>query len=105
MTSLRRTMAAGYTLAGCVTLEEAKALAAEGALAQRIQPVDTAFSVYPALTVTGPQAVRFGNGGALSVQRLSFPVEGTARVYGPDGAFLGLGLRQDGELKVQKLFL
>lgn len=104
MTSLRRTMAAGYTLEDCLSLDEAREQAAEGRLAGRLLPVDSAFAVYPELQVTGPQAVRFRNGGALSLDRLPRPVSGTLRVYAPDGTFLGLGETQEQELRVQKLF-
>ncbi|MBE6778447.1 MAG: tRNA pseudouridine(55) synthase TruB [Ruminococcaceae bacterium] len=103
MTDLRRTMAAGYTLDQCITVEQARQLAAEGTLAQRVLPTDTALSAYPAVTVTAPQAVRFQNGGALALDRLRTPVEGITRVYDPEGVFLGLGNPQDGELKVDKL--
>ena len=103
MTALRRTMAAGYTLEQCITLEEARALAENGTLAARLLPTDTALSAYPSLTVTGPQATRFANGGALSLERLQRPVEGLTRVYDPSGVFLGLGNPLDGELKVDKL--
>lgn len=105
MTALRRTMAAGYGLDSCVTLEQARELAADGTLPQRLLPVDSAFAVYPAITVTPAQSVRFGNGGALALDRLKEPVCGLTRVYGADGAFLGLGSPQDEELRVARLFL
>lgn len=106
MTGLRRTMAAGYTLESCITVEQARQLAEQGALAEQLLPVDSAFSVYPAITVTEAQAVRFGNGGALSLQRLSQPVakEETVRVYHPNGQFIGLGRPKGEELAVVKLF-
>ena len=104
MTALRRTMAAGFAEQDCLSLEEARRLAAEGALPQRLLPVDAALAVYPAVTVTAPQAVRFQNGGALSLERLPAPVTGVQRVYAPDGRFLGLGRPADDELKIACLF-
>ena len=104
MTALCRTAAAGYTLADCHTLEELEILAQQGALESRILPVDTAFAVYPAVTVTAAQATRFGNGGALSLDRLGGQtVTGTVRVYAPDQVFLGLGTPADDELQVLRL--
>ncbi len=103
MTALRRTMAVGYTLDHCLTLEEARELAASGTLSTRLLSTDTALSAYPSLTVTGPQATRFTNGGALALERLRQPVEGLTRVYDPEGVFLGLGAPADGELKMDKL--
>lgn len=104
MTALRRTMAAGYTLEDCLPLEEARRLAETGELAVRVLPTDSAFSSFPSLAVTAAQAVRFGNGGALDLERLKQPVTSPVRVYGPDCAFLGLGKPEDGALKILKLF-
>ena len=103
MISLCRTMAAGYTLADCVSLERAKTMS-EDELRAHLKPTETVFAPYPAVTVTAAQATRFQNGGALSLDRLQTAVTATVRVNAPDGAFLGLGEPQNGELKVKKLF-
>lgn len=93
MTALRRTMAAGFTLADCVTLDEALVLAEEGRLAERVRGLETAFLSLPAVTITPAQAVRFANGGELFLTRLEGYAgqAGACRVKGRDGAFLGLG--------------
>lgn len=104
MTALRRTMAAGYSLEQCLTLEQARELAGQGRLTERLLPVDTAFAQYSPLTVTEAQATRFANGGALFLERLSRPVADTVRVYEPGGAFLGLGQPVDQELRILRLF-
>lgn len=104
MTALRRTEAAGYTLADCLSLEEAKALAAEGALAQRLRPIDSAFSAHPAISVTAAQSTRFQNGGSLALERLKTVPTGPARIYSPAGEFLGLGTPKDDQLAILKLF-
>ncbi len=103
MTALRRTAAAGYTLADCVTVEEAKTLAETDQLSARILPIETILAAYPAITVTAPQAQRFRNGGALALERLKTPVEGPVRVYDPDGVCIALGVPADGELKMDCL--
>ncbi len=104
MTGLRRTAAAGYTEADCHTLEEWQALADAGTLAAHIRPVDSAFASLAAVHVSRAQAVRFANGGALSLERLGGQaVPGTVRVYAPTGAFLGLGEPHSGELQVLRL--
>ncbi|MBQ9859858.1 MAG: tRNA pseudouridine(55) synthase TruB [Clostridia bacterium] len=105
MTALRRTMAAGFTLADCITIDEAKALAEQGKLAEKLLPTEQALAAYPAITVTAPQAHRFQNGGALALERLRRPVEGVVRVYSPDGVCIGLGNPVDGELKMDCLLL
>lgn len=104
MTALRRTEAANYTLADCIPLETAKALAAEGGLASRLLPIDHAFSLYPAVTVSPAQATRFRNGGALALERLRTAPTGITRVYAPDGTFLGLGAPQNDQLAILQLF-
>lgn len=103
MTALCRTMAAGYTLDQCMPLAEALEMP-DDQLAARVLPVASAFAVYPALPVSAAQGVRFRNGGALSIDRLSLSVEGIVRVYDAGGAFLGLGKREGDDLQVYKLF-
>lgn len=103
MTALCRTMAAGYPLEACISVAEAKELAQNGTLFERILPIESAFKTYSAVTVTAAQATRFRNGGALALERLHAPVSGPTRVYSPGGDFLGLGIPTDGELKVNYL--
>ncbi len=103
MTALCRTMAAGYSLDACLSIEQAKKLAQDGELSTRILPIESAFISYPAITVTAPQANRFRNGGALAIERLRAPVDSMVRIYSPDGTFLGLGSPNEGELTVDFL--
>ena len=100
MTALRRTMAAGFPLTACFTLDEAKTLAEKGALAQHLLPLESALSAYPAVTVSAAQAARFRNGGALDLVRLHAKVEGPVRVYDPDGVCIALGTPADSTLKM-----
>lgn len=104
MTSLRRTAAAGFTVADCHTLDEWQSFGSNGTLAAHVRPVDTAFAHLPAVYVSAAQTVRFVNGGALALDRLgNQTVSGTARVYAPTGAFLGLGTPKNGELAPLRL--
>ena len=103
MTALRRTAAAGYPLSDCITLDQAKEMAEQGTLAQRILPIETALAAYPAITVSAPQAHRFRNGGALDLVRLRQTVEGPVRVYDPDGVCIALGIPDNGQLKMDCL--
>ena len=104
MTALRRTEAAGYTLERCVTIEDARGLAENGRLEERLLPVESVFECYGQVTVSDAQAVRFHNGGALSLDRLPSRPDGIFRVHAPDGTFLGLGKPGEDELGVLKLF-
>ena len=95
--SLRRTMAAGFTLAEAVTLED---LQEQGE--SLLRPLDSLFVHYPALTVRSPgqeKRVRCGNPIALPGT-----ADGTYRVYGPGGDFLCLSQAAGGELKAIKNF-
>ena len=95
--SLRRTMAAGFTLADCVTIdnvqEQREAL---------LHPVDDFFSQHPALTLPSPKLekrVRCGN--AVSIPGTA---DGTYRVYGQEGDFLCLSRAESGTLTSIKNF-
>ena len=97
MSSLRRTMATGFTLADCCTIEDVQ---------QRgetlLTPVDTLFRQYPAYHITAEQddrRCRCGN--PLPAPGLR---EGLYRVYGPDGQFLCLSRWENGLLTSQKNF-
>ena len=103
VTSLRRTMAAGYPLTDCITLDDAKALAETGQLADRLLPIETALAAYPAITVSAAQAQRFRNGGALDLIRLHQAVDGPVRVYDPAGVCIALGVPEDDTLKMDCL--
>lgn len=97
MGSLRRTMAAGFTLSDCHTLEEMQ-VQGEALLA----PVDSLFRRYPAYRITDARddrRCRCGN--PLSAPALQ---GGLYRVYGADGAFLCLSRWENGVLTSEKNF-
>ena len=112
MTALRRTKACGFTLADTITLDEAKALSEAGTLEEKLRPVESLFAHLPAITVSGAQTARFGNGGQLDLKRIPAfrkqnPPDGEiVRVRGEKGEFLGLGQVQaeKGWLAILKLF-
>ena len=97
MCSLRRSMAAGYTLADAVTLEQVLTSENPASLARM---VDTCFGQYPAVTIDGKNLFLAKNGNP-------FPWDGpedTFRVYDPDGNFLLLGLVKNGTMATIKSF-
>ena len=97
MYSLRRTMAAGYTLAQAVTLEDVQNRGEDVLL-----PMDNIFTQYPSLQLkSAKQEKRVRNGNAFTDE--SVP-DGTYRVYGQDGTFLCLSQAQDGTLTSIKHF-
>lgn len=90
MSSLRRTMAAGFTLAQAVTLEEV-----QEKRETLLLPVDQYFVKHPAYTIASPRQEHLcRNGNPVPAKGLEAGT--TYRVYGPDGAFLCVS-RYDGE--------
>lgn len=97
MASLRRTMAAGFTLEQAVSLTEAEERGAELLL-----PTDTYFGDYPAYTLTTErQEHRCRNGNPVDAPGCG---GGTYRVYGQNGEFLCLSQAKDGVLTSVKNF-
>ena len=97
MCSLRRSMAAGYTLSDAVTLEQVLNVEDPTVFTRK---VDTCFAQYPAVTIDGKFLFKAKNGNP-------FPWEGkdgTYRVYDPEGTFLLLGLCKDGMMSTIKSF-
>ncbi len=92
MTSLRRTLANGFTLSEAKTENELEILGEKALLG-----IDFPFMCYPSVKVSVNQARRFQNGGELSADRLHTEVKPSLyRVYSPDNVFLGLGeVKQD----------
>ena len=98
MCSLRRTMAAGFTLAHSVTLDTVLQAQDPAAL---LLPVDTYFAGYPDLVADLEQEKRIRNGAALPMPALA---DGRYRVYGQDGTFLALSQGENGVLTTVKSF-
>ncbi len=98
MASLRRTMAAGYTLTESHTIDEVQA---QGEALLR--PVDTLFRQYPEYRITHPRVEQLcRNGNAFTVKA---PLEnGTYRVYGMEGDFLCLSRLENGQMTSIKNF-
>ena len=95
--SLRRTMAAGFTLEQAVTLDDVQEKGAE-----LLFPVDHFFEQYPALTLPTPKLdkkCRCGN--PLNIPGTD---DGLYRIYGQNGDFLCLSRAENGTLTSIKNF-
>lgn len=108
LSALRRTLANGFTLSDCVTIEQLENAAQKDEIEKHLVPVDKVLISYPAVSVTPAQAVRFQNGGALDLARIE-PQNafGYFRVYAGEQAFLGIGeIREGGtEMTVKRVFV
>ena len=97
MYSLRRTMAAGFTLDDAVTIDDVQEQ--RDAL---LRPTDSLFREHPALTLPSAKLekrVRCGN-----PVELPGTADGLYRVYGQEGDFLCLSRAENGTLTSQKNF-
>ena len=103
MTSLRRTMACGFSLSQCLTIDQLRAMSREELPGAILSP-EQALLGYPEVTVSTAQATRFCNGGGLSLERLPLKASsGLYRVYAPGRLLLGLGNAdpEKGELNIK----
>lgn len=108
MTQLERTLACGFSLENCTTLDELRKRKDENqSLNDLIIPVEGALCAYSEIIISQAQSVRFKNGGALDLNRIKQNTKQGSlyRVYSPGGEFLGLGEAADGELCVKRLFI
>lgn len=94
--SLRRTMAAGFTLDGAVTLEDVQARGAE-----LLRPVESLFEAHPVYVLPSPgKENRVRNGNPVTAEL----ADGLYRVHGQDGEFLCLSRAENGVLTSIKNF-
>jgi len=98
MSSLRRTMAAGFDLSRAVTLEQVQQAEDPTTL---LLPVDAYFGDRPSLTLPEEPARKVRNGMTVVYPQAA---PGEYRVYSPDGAFLALSEARDGKLFTIKSF-
>lgn len=98
MSSLRRTMACGFTLQEAHPLAEV--LACEDP-AELLKPTDSLFADYPALTLGKRGADRVRHGAQVCQPEAE---DGTYRIYGPEEEFLALGRVEQGKLLMVKSF-
>ena len=95
--SLRRTMAAGYTLADTVTIDDVQAHGET-----LLKPTDTMFAEIPVYTMSSVgKETRIRNGNPITDNDLP---NGTYRVYGRNGDFLCLSRAENGTLTSIKNF-
>ena len=91
LTGLRRTMAAGFPIQDCITIEQAQALVDSGSLAQMLISVERIFEAYPRLDLDQRQERLFRNGVRLAL--LSPGESGETkrcRVYDAGGDFFAV---------------
>lgn len=98
MSSLRRTMACGFTLNDAHPLAEVLACEDPAGL---LKPTDSLFADSPALTLGKRGADRVRHGAQVCQPEAE---DGTYRIYGPEEEFLALGRVEQGKLLIVKSF-
>lgn len=98
MSSLRRTMAAGYTLEESYTLEDV-----QQHRETLLRPVDSLFRAYPDYHISHPRVEALCRNGNPFFIKDELP-DGTYRIYGQDGTFLCLSRLENGTMTSVKNF-
>lgn len=101
MSYLRRTGAGSYNEEDSVTIEQVQEAADRGCIEKLLRPVDSIFSEYPKMSISGRDVSICRNGGTFSVTDIS---DGRYRVYDDNDAFLMVGQCENGIMKTVKSF-
>jgi len=94
MTSLERTYSGGCGIADSLTLEQIAEYCGKGEIGEHITPLDKAFYEYGEIRLGQRLTELYKNGVKLYPNQLTdgkSPDDKLYRVYGADGAFLGIG--------------
>jgi tRNA pseudouridine55 synthase len=99
MRSLMRTRSGAFTAEDALTLDEARALADEGRLTERMLPPDWPLGHLPRTDVPARMSKRVINGAKIPLDDRSAAIgeDQVTRIY-LDGAFWGLAVRKGNEL-------
>ena len=104
LASLQRTRVGPYRLEAAVPWETVREARDGGLLWPQLLPPDSALIGMPELRLADAPARAFLHGQAVAVQGAADPGDGVLlRVYGPDGAFLGIGSRRGPSVKPDRL--
>ena len=106
LAALRRTMAAGWRVEDCRTIETLQALKEAGRLQEAVLPVQSAFAGLPLCRLEGKLGFLYRNGVRLEAARTGLAgVEGLVQVWDEKG-FVGIAWQDAGEglLHPRKMF-
>ena len=107
MTDLVRTYSGGFDISECLTIEQIADKVSQGELAQLIMPTEKAFAVYSDIRLDERTTGLYKNGVKLYERQVTAADKTpgkTFRVFGADGAFLGLAAFEEGLLRSVKNF-
>ncbi len=107
LSKLRRTMAGGFEIADCITLDEAQKLTGEGKLHERLIPVGRVFAHLPSLTLEEKDSRHYLNGVKMTAKRFGVNSSvGDIAVYNHKNQFMGISyVNERGFLVSKKQFM
>lgn len=100
LAALVRTRVGPYTLTDAVGWAEVRDAGKGDAFWARLLPLDSALQSLPSVRLSREAAHGFARGQAVAAAEAP---DGLARVYGPDGALLGVGLGRSATVKPERL--
>jgi tRNA pseudouridine55 synthase len=100
LAGLVRTRVGPYALTDAVPWDEVRLARSGEGLWARLQPPDSALTALPAVRLDAGGARAFAHGQAVAGGERG---DGLVRVYGPDGALLGVGQRRGDRVKPERL--
>lgn len=101
LAGLVRTRVGPYALEDAAPWEEVRLARSGEHLWPRLRPPDSALAALPPVRLDAAGARAFAHGQAVAADA---PVGGLVRVYGPDGALLGVGRGLGDRVKPERLF-
>src|SRR5262249_12153723 len=100
LAALVRTRVGPYALEAAVPWTEMQSARRGDSLWARVSPVDSALTALSPLRLDAQQARRFAHGQAVTIET---GAAGHVRVYGDDGALLGVGMVTGSQLNTERL--
>lgn len=107
LTELRRTVASGFGIDECITLEEAQSLTSEGRLQEKLIPIDRVFAHLPKIVLNEKDSVHYLNGVRMTAKRFGVnSSHGDIAVYDENHRLLGVSyVNEKGFLAMKKQFV
>lgn len=107
MSSLERTMAGGFEISECYTIEEIEKMMAEGTFEEKLIPLERLFEELPKLVLSEHDKRLYRNGVPLELKKRGWGgISGNIAVFDESGMLLGISFMDEeaNELKLCKMF-
>ncbi|MEF9983327.1 MAG: tRNA pseudouridine(55) synthase TruB [Oscillospiraceae bacterium] len=104
---LRRTMASGFKIEECITLEQAQKLTEEGNLQEKLIPLNKVFEHLPKITLSPKDTAHYLNGVRMTAKRFNVSIStGDIAIFDENETLLGISyVDEKGFLRIKKQFV